>query len=59
MLERLKSPVLWLAVAALVSFITKEWFGFEIPKFDVFVELLLAVLVAFGIVNNPTDKNHF
>ena len=59
MLERLKSPVLWLSVAALVSFITKEWFGFEIPKFDVFVELLLAVLVAFGIVNNPTDKNHF
>lgn len=59
MLERLKSPVLWLAVAALVSFITKEWLGFEIPKFDVFVELLLAVLVAFGIVNNPTDKNHF
>lgn len=59
MLERLKSPVLWIAVAALVSFITKEWFGFEIPKFDVFVELLLAVLVAFGIVNNPTDKNHF
>ena len=59
MLERLKSPVLWLAIAALVTFITKEWFGFEIPKFDEFIELLLAVLIAFGVVNNPTDKEHF
>lgn len=59
MLQRLKSPVLWLAVAALIAFITKNWFGFEIPKFDEFIELLLAVLVAFGVVNNPTDKEHF
>ena len=58
-LERLKSPVLWLAVAALIAFITKNWLGFEIPKFDEFVELLLAVMVAFGVVNNPTDKKHF
>ena len=59
MLQRLKSPVLWLAVAALIAFITKNWLGFEIPKFDEFVELILAVLVAFGVVNNPTDKEHF
>lgn len=59
MLERLKSPVLWLAVAALVSFVTKNWMGVEIPQFDTFVELLLAALAAFGIVNNPTDKSHF
>ena len=59
MKERLKSPVLLLAVAALIAFITKNWIGFEIPDFDQFVELLLAVLVAFGVVNNPTDRNHF
>ena len=59
MLQRLKSPVLWLAAAALIAFITKEWLGFEIPKFDEFIELLLAVLIAFGVVNNPTDKEHF
>lgn len=59
MKERLKSPVLWLAVAALVSFVVKNWLGFEIPEFDTFTELLLAALTAFGIVNNPTDKNHF
>lgn len=59
MKERFKSPVLWFAMAALITFITKEWLGWEIPKFDEFVELLLTVLVGFGVVNNPTDKSHF
>ncbi len=59
MQNRFKSYVLWMAVAALVAFITKEWLGWEIPKFDEFVELLMAALVAFGVVNNPTDKEHF
>ena len=59
MQNRLKSRVLWMAVAALIAFVTKEWLGWEIPKFDEFVELLLTVLVGFGVVNNPTDKSHF
>ncbi len=59
MQNRFKSYVLWMAVAALVAFVTKEWLGWEIPKFDEFVELLLTVLVGFGVVNNPTDKSHF
>lgn len=59
MQNRLKSRVLWVAAAALVAFVTKEWLGWEIPKFDEFVELLLTVLVGFGVVNNPTDKQHF
>ena len=59
MKERFKSPVLWLAIFALVGFITKKWIGWEIPEFDTFVDLFLAVLVAFGVVNNPTDKQNF
>ncbi|MBE7025053.1 MAG: holin [Ruminococcaceae bacterium] len=59
MKERLASPVLWLAVAALFTFVMKNWVGWEIPKFDEFVELLLAVLIAFGVVNNPTDQENF
>jgi len=57
--NRLKSWALWLAVAALVSFIAKEWIGYEIPKFDIFVDLVLVALTAFGILNNPTDKQNF
>lgn len=59
MLKRFRSPVLWLAIAALIAFVTKNWMGFEIPEWNTFVELLLGVLVAFGIVNNPNDKEHF
>lgn len=59
MQNRFKSYILWMAVAALIAFVTKEWLGWEIPKFDEFVELLLTVLVGFGVVNNPTDKNNF
>lgn len=59
MQKRIQSPILWLACAALFSFVMKNWVGWEIPKFDEFVELLLAALTAFGVVNNPTDKQHF
>ena len=59
MQKRIQSPILWVSCAALFSFVMKNWFGWEIPKFDEFVDLLLAVLVAFGVVNNPTNKEGF
>lgn len=54
--NRWKSKYLWLAIAALVAFVTKEWAGIEIPQFNTFVDLALAVAIALGVVNNPTDK---
>jgi len=59
MQSRLKSPVLWLAVAALVGFVSKTYFHYEIPQFDTLVNMILMVAVGFGIVNNPTDKENF
>ena len=38
MQKRIQSPILWLACAALFSFVMKNWVGWEIPKFDEFVE---------------------
>jgi uncharacterized membrane protein len=58
-LSRFKSPVTVAAVLALVAFVVKTWIGFEIPGWDEFVTLLLAALAGFGVVNNPTDKEHF
>jgi uncharacterized membrane protein len=52
-----KSPVVWSTLAALVFFIAKEWIGFEIPKFEVFIEIVIGLGVAFGIINSPTNKN--
>lgn len=59
MKERFKSPVIWTSIIALVAFIAKTWCHFEIPGINEFTDLLLAVLIAFGVCNNPTDRNNF
>ena len=59
-MERFKSWALWTAIAALVVFCAKEFAGVDISDtVDGLLNVLLPVLVAFGIVNNPTDMEHF
>ena len=54
---RFRSWALWLALSALVTFCVKEFAGIDISAtVDKLMNLLLPVLVAFGIVNNPTDS---
>jgi len=57
--NRFRSWALWLAIAALIAFVAKTYFNYEIPQFDKLVDLLLIVLTGFGILNNPTDKQNF
>lgn len=58
--NRLKSWALWTSIAALVVFCVKQFAGLEIGEtVDGLLDVLLPVLVGFGIVNNPTDKNNF
>jgi len=59
MQNRFRSITLWLAIAALIAFISKVYIGYEIPQFDKFVDLLLVVLAGLGVVNNPVDPNKF
>jgi uncharacterized membrane protein len=57
---RFKSWALWVAIAALVVFCVKEFAGVDISgTVDGLLNVLLPVLVGFGIVNNPTDRSHF
>ena len=57
---RFKSWALWLSLAALIVFCVKEFCGVDISStVDGLLNVLLPVLVAFGVVNNPTDKSHF
>lgn len=59
-MERFKSWALWTAIAALVVFCVKEFAGVDISDtVDGLLNVLLPVLVAFGIVNNPVDREHF
>jgi len=57
--NRFKSWALWLSVAALVSFVLKTYFKYEIEGFDNLVNLILVVLTGFGILNNPKDPENF
>ena len=47
-----------MAIGALIVFLVKEFAGMDISE-DVngFLNVLLPVLVGFGIVNNPTNRN--
>ena len=57
MQNRFKSWALWTSLAALVVFCVKEFAGIDIAEsVDGFMNVLLPVLVGFGIINNPTDK---
>jgi len=57
--SRWRSPVAWSAVAALLFFVTKTWFGFEIPGWDEFISLVIAAGIALGIFNNPEKRDEF
>jgi uncharacterized membrane protein len=53
--SRFRSKVAWIAVASFVIFILKNYFNYEIPKFDELFELFLAVLTVIGFFNDPTN----
>jgi uncharacterized membrane protein len=59
-LSRFKSWAVWVSIGALIVFCAKEFCGIDISgTVNGLLDVLLPLLVAFGIVNNPTDKNHF
>jgi uncharacterized membrane protein len=59
-LNRFKSWAVWLSIGSLIVFCAKEFGGIDISStVDGFMDVLLPLLIAFGIVNNPTDKTHF
>lgn len=57
MQNRFKSWALWTSIAALVVFCVKEFANIDISEtVDGLLDVLLPVLVGFGIINNPTNK---
>ena len=62
-MNRFKSWALWLSVAGAVwtilsSFGVTESIGLTESTFRTVLDAVGAVLIAFGIVNNPTDPAH-
>ncbi len=57
--NRFRSWALWVSIAALIVFCVKEFAGIDISTtVNGLLDVLLPVLVGFGIVNNPTDSHH-
>ncbi len=62
--ERLKSWAVWVSVLGAVGVILNslgvfEKIGIDNASFDVIVNAVGSILIAFGILNNPTDKSCF
>ena len=58
--NRFRSWALWLAIAALIVFCVKEFAGVDISSpVNEIMNLALPILVAFGVINNPTDRENF
>ena len=56
---RLRSPAVWTSLFALILFIVKNWMGIRVEGIDKFVELLMGLMMAFGILNNPDSRDEF
>ena len=62
--NRFKSWALWLSVAGAVwtilsAFGLPQMLGLEEGTFKTVIDSVGAILIAFGICNNPTDKLNF
>ena len=56
--EWYKSWALWMAIAALAAYIAKTFIHEDIaPWLNGLMDVLLPVLVGFGIINNPNISN--
>jgi uncharacterized membrane protein len=62
--NRFKSPVVWTSLFALILFILKNYgllapLGLTENSFNELTNLIILVLVGFGILNNPTNGGEF
>ena len=58
MKEKMKSWALWVSLAALVVFCVKTFVGVDISEtMSGLLDVLLPVLVGFGIINNPNSRD--
>lgn len=56
--NRFRSWALWVSIAALIVFMVKTVWKIDISEtVDGFLDVLLPVVVGFGIVNDPTSKD--
>ena len=57
--NRLRSYPLWVAIAALVGVILNDTSVVGPEKYNEYVDYVFAVLIALGVINNPSHGSGF
>ena len=59
--NRFTSPVLWLSIVILIinQFGLHEVIGINEGNLKLIADAILTILIAVGVVNNPTSQDHF
>lgn len=57
--SRWRSKLAWTSTLSLIVFIIKHYTDYEIQKIDELVDLILTVLTALGLFNNPTRSDSY
>lgn len=55
MQNRFRSKTAWMSVFLLIGFILKNYYQINMPNYNELIDLIMSVLIGFGIFNNPTD----
>ena len=63
MQKRYKSKVMWMSLATLLLFLLKNYglldnLGLTVEGYNELINLIFAVAVGVGIINDPHSKNH-
>lgn len=56
MQNRFKSKVLWGSVASLILLIINQFNAIDSEQIKTAIDVILGILVTFGILNNPTNS---
>ena len=57
MQRRMKSKVLWVSLIALLGMGLKHFYNIDMQEYNNATDLLLSILIGFGIINNPTRND--
>jgi phi LC3 family holin len=55
---RLKSYPFWVAVFGFIGFIVADSGVLEIGKYEMYVEAVMAILIAGGVISDPTTDGY-
>ena len=59
MQSRWRSKFAWGSLVALILFVLKTYFHYDIPEADKLADMVLLTLTGFGLFNNPENKEGF